>query len=262
MELQDLLQIEEEQMIARSEVLAHSSNTTDPTFVFVAALSSTHPQIDKSYGQNKSRCRCRGKYTYQKQKIYCQICKKVGHSAFDCFYRHDHSFQCPTQAQNTDFTANNSTRLPAYYLSSAPSSMFHNPPLPNYTTHAYYPSPAVAPAYYPPPTVAPPDGSWYLDTGASNHVSPNINSLAINSPYSGPNKIIVGNDQNLPIQHIGPGVVSTSNHSFHLHNILHVPNITTKLLSVHKFAQDNNCVLSFDATSFVIQDRASKQVIQ
>jgi hypothetical protein len=45
--------------------------------------------------------------------------------------------------------------------------------------------------------------NWYLDSGATHHMIANATSLPDAHPYIGTNKIIVGNDNQLAIIHIG-----------------------------------------------------------
>jgi hypothetical protein len=60
----------------------------------------------------------------------------------------------------------------------------------------------------------------------------------------------MGNGIGLTIQNMSDTFLSFPNTSFLLHNILHVPYITKKLLSVHKFTLETNLLLSFILGSF------------
>lgn len=106
-----------------------------------------------------------------------------------------------------------------------------------------------------------PDPSWYLDTGASNHVTPDLSALSLQAPYNGPSEVCIGNDQNLTVTNKGSSILPTPIHTFSLRNILHVPSLSTNLLSVKKFVADNNCSLTFDKTHFVIQDKVTNIVL-
>lgn len=37
------------------------------------------------------------------------------------------------------------------------------------------------------------EAMWYLDTGASNHITPDIESLSLHNPYKGSTKVAIGN---------------------------------------------------------------------
>lgn len=66
----------------------------------------------------------------------------------------------------------------------------------------------------------------------------------------------------LPIFNTGSGIIPLSSNSpLKLNNVLHVPQISDKLLFVQKLASDNDCTISFNANSFYIQDNPTRQVI-
>lgn len=41
--------------------------------------------------------------------------------------------------------------------------------------------------------------SWYLDSGANHHVTPDLSALSITNEYNGTNDLLVGNGKSLPI---------------------------------------------------------------
>lgn len=65
----------------------------------------------------------------------------------------------------------------------------------------------------------------------------------------------MGNGQGLQISNIGSFVVHIPPFSFHLNQILHVPDIATNLLLVHQLTKDNNYSSIFDSTGFSILDQ-------
>lgn len=44
---------------------------------------------------------------------------------------------------------------------------------------------------------------WYIDTGATNHITSDINNLTLRSDYPGSYRVFVENDVGLHISHIG-----------------------------------------------------------
>ena len=76
---------------------------------------------------------------------------------------------------------------------------------------------------------------WLANSGTLDHLTANLGNLSIQLQYKGPEQIIVGNGQTLPINHIGNASISTKYHNFVLKNVLHVPRIAMKLLFVHNF---------------------------
>ena len=57
---------------------------------------------------------------------------------------------------------------------------------------------------------------WLADSGTSNHLTANLNNLSIQSQYKGPKQITVGNEQTLPINHIGNASLHTKYQNFFL----------------------------------------------
>lgn len=75
--------------------------------------------------------------------------------------------------------------------------------------------------------------SWLLDSGATNHITGDLNNLHLHHPYQGTDQVTVGNGNTLPIHNTGNGPLPTPSHSFQLRNVLHVPGIQSNLLFVH-----------------------------
>jgi hypothetical protein len=85
-----------------------------------------------------------------------------------------------------------------------------------------------------------PMSTWFLDFGASTHVTQDINSLSYSQPYQGHDIVQIGNDAGLYIFHIGITNLCTKSALLKLTNILHVPQISKNLLSVSQLTKDNN----------------------
>lgn len=102
---------------------------------------------------------------------------------------------------------------------------------------------------------------WYIDSAATNHITNDLANLQLYQPYQGSDQVTVGNGQTVLIQHIGKGLLPTPQYSFSLNNLLHVPNISSNLLSVHQLTKDNNCSVTFDSNSFVVQDKHTNKVL-
>ncbi|KAL5739025.1 hypothetical protein ACOSP7_027949 [Xanthoceras sorbifolium] len=47
------------------------------------------------------------------------------------------------------------------------------------------------------------DPAWYTDSGATNHVTSNLNNLHLPTKYKGNDRLAVGNGQQLQISHTG-----------------------------------------------------------
>lgn len=74
----------------------------------------------------------------------------------------------------------------------------------------------------------------------------------------------MGNDQGLSINSVGSMCFPSPNYpnlSLILQNLLLVPNITKNLISVSKFAQDNNVFFEFHPKFCVVKSQASSEVL-
>uniref|UniRef100_A0A803NKH8 GAG-pre-integrase domain-containing protein n=1 Tax=Cannabis sativa TaxID=3483 RepID=A0A803NKH8_CANSA len=107
-----------------------------------------------------------------------------------------------------------------------------------------------------------PSTAWFLDSGATHHMTNDPDQLNSVNDYKGKAKVVVGNGSSLSIHHIGSSSVGTKfpNHSLVLQDILHVPNVTKNLLSISQFTKHNHVILEFDEFSCLIKDNTTKQV--
>ncbi|KAB2608352.1 hypothetical protein D8674_011520 [Pyrus ussuriensis x Pyrus communis] len=108
---------------------------------------------------------------------------------------------------------------------------------------------------------APPQDLWIVDSGASHHMTADINALNQVAPYQGSDNITIGNGSSLPIKHIGSSAIHTSDHSLVLRKVLHVPNIARNLLSVKQLCADNNSWFICDECEFFVQDKKTREVV-
>jgi hypothetical protein len=104
------------------------------------------------------------------------------------------------------------------------------------------------------PSTAP----WYIDTSANYHIQPDVQNLHTVNEYTGSDHLVVGNGQGLQISHTGTGTLFTPSHSLALNNVLCVPNIQKKLLSVQKFTTDNSVFFEFWPNFFIVKDQRTK----
>jgi hypothetical protein len=71
----------------------------------------------------------------------------------------------------------------------------------------------------------------------------------------------VENGKSLPIKHIGITQLSTPTATFHLNNVLHVPDISNNLVLVHKFTNDTNTFMEFHPSLFRVKHLASRRLL-
>jgi hypothetical protein len=98
-------------------------------------------------------------------------------------------------------------------------------------------------------SVSPPDDQWYMDSGATTHMTGNGGNLT--SYFNTSNNITVGNGHHIPV--IGCGHASLPN-SLTLNNVLHAPKLIKNLVSVRKFTIDNDVSVEFDPFGFSVKD--------
>ena len=96
--------------------------------------------------------------------------------------------------------------------------------------------------------------NWYTDTGATDHITGDLNKLLVREKYHGNDQVQVANGSGLSILHTGHSHISTPSWSLQMSNILHVPNIARNLLSVHCFSTDNNVLFEFHPDDFLVKD--------
>ncbi|KAJ0962959.1 hypothetical protein J5N97_028081 [Dioscorea zingiberensis] len=103
------------------------------------------------------------------------------------------------------------------------------------------------------------DPNWYTDTGATDHITSDLDRLTTRERYTGFDQVQVASGSGLSITHVGHYKIHTPTQSLLLKNVLCVPHITKNLLSVHKFAKDNNVFFEFHPDYFLVKDQASKK---
>jgi Reverse transcriptase (RNA-dependent DNA polymerase)/gag-polypeptide of LTR copia-type/GAG-pre-integrase domain len=106
-----------------------------------------------------------------------------------------------------------------------------------------------------------PSQAWFLDSGATAHVTPDINCLISPQPYTGSDKVFIGNGSGLCISHTGTSSLITSDGSLHLKNVLCVPQLTKNLLSISKLLQDNTVTVEFTSISCFVKDQHTQRIL-
>ncbi|XP_071700227.1 uncharacterized protein [Rutidosis leptorrhynchoides] len=103
-------------------------------------------------------------------------------------------------------------------------------------------------------TLNPPDDTWYMDTGATSHMTANSGNLESYYPLRQRKNIIVGNGHGMPISGFGHSTLSNLSRPLYLHNILHSPNLIKNLISVRRLSIDNNISMEFDPFGFTVKN--------
>jgi hypothetical protein len=105
------------------------------------------------------------------------------------------------------------------------------------------------------------DNSWYTDSGATDHVTCDLEKLAIQDNYTGNDQIHTVSGSCMKINHIGHSIIHTPCCQLQLNNILHVPQASKNLVSVHCLASDNIVFLEFHPRFICIKDLDSRNII-
>lgn len=100
-----------------------------------------------------------------------------------------------------------------------------------------------------------PDGQWYMDTGATSHMTASQGTLSSYFNMSNLNRnIIVGSGQGIPIRGYGQSSLSPPHPPLNLKNVLHAPKLIKNLISVRRLTTDNNVSIEFDPFGFSVKD--------
>ncbi|KAL5822970.1 hypothetical protein ACOSQ4_020870 [Xanthoceras sorbifolium] len=139
-----------------------------------------------NYNRNGPRGRGRGGRNGGR-KLYCQLCTKPGHQAFQCYHRFDQHFTRPVPSNNS---SNNSSQA--------------------FVASAYLATPG---------SVG--DPSWYVDSGATNHITSDLNNLNLKSEDYSKNKLNFHTSKCLfiGVHNILPLYASSTRHSMGLNKL-------------------------------------------
>jgi hypothetical protein len=105
------------------------------------------------------------------------------------------------------------------------------------------------------------DPNWYSDTGATDHITSDLDRLAVHAQYQGDDMVQVGNREGLKIMHAGSCSINTYTHPLALNNVLLVPEISKHLLSTHKLSHNNNVFLESHMWYFLIKNWATRNLL-
>jgi hypothetical protein len=94
---------------------------------------------------------------------------------------------------------------------------------------------------------------WYVDSAASNHMTPNPTALCHVRPYDGQSVIQTTNGSSLPIAAVRDAF-------FTLTDVFLAPQLSTNLISVGQLVE-NNCDVKFFGDSCVVQDQVTGALI-
>jgi hypothetical protein len=106
------------------------------------------------------------------------------------------------------------------------------------------------------------DDAWYMDSGATDHITGEVDRLTMHEPHTGTDQIHTTNNSGMEITRIGTSVIPTSDRDLVLNKVLHVPSTHKNLISVHRFTLDNDTYIKFHPFFFLIKDRKTGKVLR
>lgn len=105
------------------------------------------------------------------------------------------------------------------------------------------------------------DPAWYTDSGATDHITGELDKLNVREQYSGKDQVHTASGSGMKITHVGKSVIRTPSGSFQLKEVLHVPHTTKNLCAVGRLTTNNNVSVEYFPNSFVIKDLATRRVL-
>jgi hypothetical protein len=97
--------------------------------------------------------------------------------------------------------------------------------------------------------------------GATDHITSDLEKLAVRDNYHGNDQIHTASGSGMSISHVGSNTIHTPCRQLQLNHILHVPQASKNLISVHRLASDNNVFLEFHPHFFCIKDLDLRSVL-
>jgi hypothetical protein len=105
------------------------------------------------------------------------------------------------------------------------------------------------------------DSNSYADSGATDHVTGELDKLAIQDAYNGNDQIYTLNGKGMCIKQVGQSIICTPHRNLILNNVLHAPQASKNLASVHRIAFDNNVFFELHPNFIFIKDRESRRTL-
>jgi uncharacterized membrane protein YgcG len=105
------------------------------------------------------------------------------------------------------------------------------------------------------------DTNWYTDTGATDHITSELEKLTVRDKYHGNDQVHTASGAGMRINQVGRSLVYTPNRNLILDNILYVPEANKSLVSVHRLTPDNHAFIEYHPTHFLIKDQPMKKTL-
>jgi hypothetical protein len=93
--------------------------------------------------------------------------------------------------------------------------------------------------------------AWYADSAATDHITGDLDKLSMKEHYGSHDQVHATNGLGMTIKHVGQSIVSIMSQSIILKNVLHVPQSTHNLASVHHLTSDDDVFLELHPIFFL-----------
>jgi hypothetical protein len=105
------------------------------------------------------------------------------------------------------------------------------------------------------------DTNWYTDTGATDHITGELDKLTVRDKYHDNDQVHTASGAGMRINQIVQSIVKTPKHNLILNNVLYVPEANKNLASVHRLTSDNNVFIEYHPNYFLIKDQVTKDIL-
>ncbi|KAL4354390.1 hypothetical protein GQ457_06G018340 [Hibiscus cannabinus] len=232
---------------ANSSQRVFSESSSYPQRVFQDSSFSQRgfqgPSFFRGFGFQTGRSfsrGCGGRVFGGRVRPQCQLYGRIGHIVNRCYYCFDRSYDI-------------------YYVNLVEEVLDYQKPEGESLNQDLSGSVALVSDDFSP--VVCEDATWFPDSGAIAHLTPDLGKFHSSLPYTGSGKITVANGMAVPISHIGNSSLSTNSRSLFLSNLLHVPCVNKNLPPVSRFTKDNNVSMEFFPNSCIVKDLETQQVM-
>lgn len=99
------------------------------------------------------------------------------------------------------------------------------------------------------------DLNWYMDSGASNHITHDATNLDQASKTYAKTNIFVGNGEKLQVYNTGVSSLPCQSQTLKLNHVLYASKVTKNLLSVSQLTCDNEILIEFDLSYCYIKTK-------
>ena len=105
------------------------------------------------------------------------------------------------------------------------------------------------------------DTNWYVDSGATDHITGELEKLSFHDKYRGGEQVLTANGAGMEINHVGHSILQSPVRDIHLHNVLHVPSANKSLVSANRLVKDNNAFLELHPHHFSLKEQVTRKTL-